>query len=362
MLEEQGLTAKKGEQVTTYNLALIGFGGVNRALAELIRDEPYRFASLGFELRVVAITDLAFGSLVQADGIDLAAVLAMPRGASFEGLRGGSPEPRNEEVIKNSPADIIVEATFTSPIDGQPAVSHVRWALASGKHVVTTNKGPVALYGQELNALAGEIGTRFEFEGSVMSGTPVLRLAQKMLKGLELNGVQGILNGTSNYVLGRMEEGLRLEEAIAEAQERGYAEADPTADIGGSDVRLKVAILANELLGASLRPDEIDTKGIQDITSDQVAQALANGQRWKLIGEASRGKDGRITASVRPAALPAHHPLAGISGATNAISFNTDILGAVTVSGPGAGRMETAYALVSDIIAIDEYIKGGVRV
>lgn len=362
MLEAQGLAANKGEQVTTYNLALIGFGGVNRALAELIRDEPHRFASLGFELRVVAITDLAFGSLVQADGIDLAAVLAMPRGASFEGLRGGSPEPRNEEVIKNGPADIIVEATFTSPIDGEPAVSHVRWALASGKHVVTTNKGPVALYGQELNALAGENGTRFEFEGSVMSGTPVLRLARKMLKGLELNGVQGILNGTSNYVLGRMEEGLRLEEAIAEAQERGYAEADPTADIGGSDVQLKVAILANELLGASLRPVEIDTKGIQDITSDHVAQALANGQRWKLIGEAGRGKDGRITASVRPAALPADHPLAGISGATNAVSFNTNILGAVTVSGPGAGRMETSYALVCDIIAIDEYIKGGVRV
>lgn len=362
MLEAQVLTANKGEQVTTYNLALIGFGGVNRALAELIRDEPHRFASLGFELRVVAITDLAFGSLDQADGIDLAAVLAMPRGASFEGLRGGSPEPRNEEVIKNSPADIIVEATFTSPIDGEPALSHVRSALASGKHVVTTNKGPVALYRQELNALAEENGTRFEFEGSVMSGTPVLRLARKMFKGLELNGVQGILNGTSNYVLGRMEEGLRLEAAIAEAQERGYAEADPTADIGGSDVRLKVAILANELLGASLSPDEIDTKGIQDITSDQVALALASGQRWKLIGEASRGKDGRITASVRPAALTADHPLAGISGATNAVSFNTDLLGAVTVSGPGAGRMETAYALVSDIIAIDEYIKGGVHV
>jgi homoserine dehydrogenase len=348
--------------VTTYNLALVGFGGVNRALAALIRDEPHRFASLGFELRVVAITDLAFGSLVQDDGIDLASVLAMPRGASFEGLRGGSREPRNEEVIKNSSADIVVEATFTSPVDGEPAVSHVRWALASGKHVVTTNKGPVALCGPELNALARENETRFEYEGSVMSGTPVLRLAQKMLNGLELKGVQGILNGTSNYVLGRMEAGLRLEEAIAEAQERGYAEADPTADIGGSDVRLKVTILANELLGASLHPDDVDTTGIQDITSDEVAQALANGRRWKLIGEVGRGKDGHITASVRPAALPADHPLAGISGATNAVSFNTDLLGAVTVSGPGAGRTETAYALVSDIIAIDEYIKGGVRV
>lgn len=347
--------------MTTYNLALIGFGGVNRALAELIRDEPQRFSSLGFELRVVAITDLAFGSLVQGDGIDLAAVLAMPRGSSFDGLPGGSSDPRNEEVIKNSPADIIVEATFTSPVDGEPAVSHVRWAIESGKHVVTTNKGPVALQGTSLSKLAAGNGVRFEYEGAVMSGTPVIRLAHKMLGGLELNAVQGILNGTSNYVLGRMEAGLRLDEAIAEAQNLGYAEADPTADIGGSDVRLKVAILANELLGATIHPSDVHTTGIQDITSDDVAQALANGLRWKLIGEARRESDGRIVASVQPIALEADHPLAGISGATNAVSFTTDLLGAVTVSGPGAGRVETAYALISDIIAVDEFVKGAVR-
>jgi len=182
-----------------------------------------------------------------------------------------------------------------------------------------------------------------------------------MLGGLELNAVQGILNGTSNYVLGRMEAGLGLDEAISEAQALGYAEADPTADIGGSDVRLKVAILANELLGASIRPGDVETTGIQDITSDDVTQALAGGSRWKLIGEARREEDGRIVATVQPVALPADHPLAGISGATNAVSFTTDLLGAVTVSGPGAGRVETAYALISDIIAVDEFAKGAVR-
>lgn len=347
--------------MTTYGLALIGFGGVNRALAELIRDEPERFAALGFELKVVAITDLAFGSLVQEDGIDLARVLEMPRGASFEGLPGGSADPRNEEVIKNSPAEIVVEATFTSPVDGEPAVSHVRWALESGKHVVTTNKGPVALRGVELSSLAEQHRVRFEYEGSVMSGTPVLRLAQQMFGGLRLNGVQGILNGTSNYVLGQMETGLSLGQAVAEAQALGYAEADPTADIGGSDVRLKVAILANELLGASLSPESVETTGIQGITPDDVVRALGEGKRWKLIGQATRREDGTVTASVSPVALPSDHPLAGISGATNAVSFDTDLLGAVTVSGPGAGRTETAYALVSDIIAVDAFMQGGVR-
>lgn len=345
----------------TYGLALIGFGGVNRALAELIRDEPERFAALGFELKVVAITDLAFGSLVRADGIDLATVLALPRGASFEGLPGGSADPRNEEVIKNSPADIVVEATFTNPIDGEPAVSHVRWALESGRHVVTTNKGPVALRGAELSSLAEQNKVCFEYEGSVMSGTPVLRLAWQMFGGLRLNGIQGILNGTSNYVLGQMERGLSLSEAVAQAQALGYAEADPSADIEGSDVRLKVAILANELLGADLRPESVVTTGIQDITSHDLVRALGEGKRWKLIGQATRREDGTVTASVSPVALPSEHPLAGISGATNAVAFDTDLLGAVTVSGPGAGRMETAYALVSDIIAVDTFVRGGIR-
>ena len=341
----------------TYNLALIGFGGVNRALAQLIVDDPSRFAALGFDLRVVAITDLAFGSLVQTEGINLADVLAMPRGSSFEALPGGAADPRNEEVIKNSPADIVVEATFTSPVDGEPAVSHVRWALGAGKHVVTTNKGPVALAGRELTDLARRNGVTFEYEGSVMSGTPVIRLAKKMLGGLELSAVQGILNGTSNYVLGRMEDGLTLDKAIAEAQALGYAEADPTADIGGSDVRLKVAILANELLGANLQPSDVETTGIQEISSDDVAETRAHGKRWKLIGEARRDSDGHITATVRPITLAADHPLAGISGATNAVSFTTDLLGAFTVSGPGAGRVETAYALISDIIAVDQFAK-----
>jgi homoserine dehydrogenase len=158
-----------------------------------------------------------------------------------------------------------------------------------------------------------------------------------------------------------METGLSLNEAVAGAQALGYAEADPTADIGGSDVRLKVVILANDLLGANLTLAEVATKGIEDIAPDDVVRALGEGKRWKLIGQAVRQEDGTVTASVSPVALPASHPLAGISGATNAVSFDTDLLGHVTVSGPGAGRTETAYALISDIIAIHEHLKGGVH-
>ncbi|WP_053351589.1 homoserine dehydrogenase [Leucobacter musarum] len=336
-----------------YRLALIGFGGVARALAELIRDSSPRLRDeLGFDLSVVAITDLNFGSLMQSEGIDLDAVLQLPRDASFAAMPGGSAEANNERVIAETNADIVVEATFTNPTTGEPAVSHVRWALEHGRHVTTTNKGPVAIGGAELTALAERVGLRFEYEGAVMSGTPVLRLANGPLAGSRIRGVQGILNGTSNYVLGRLAAGLTLDAAVAEAQSLGYAEADPTADIGGSDVRLKVAILAQRVLGATIDAADIPTTGITGLSETDIADAERTGKTWKLIGSVARSDDGSITASVAPVALDASHPLAAISGATNAVSFDTELLGPVTISGPGAGRIETAFALLSDIVAI----------
>lgn len=339
-----------------HDIALIGFGGVNRALAQIILDRGDDLATdLGFVLRVVAITDLRLGSLMQADGIDLARVFAMTDGETFAGMSGGAAEPQNEYVIRNSTADIVVEATFTNPIDGEPGISHVRAALESGKSVTTTNKGPVALGGVELNRLAAANGVTFQYEGSVVSGTPILRFASETLTGLQINAVEGILNGTSNYVLGQMESGMTLDAAVAEAQALGYAEADPTADIEGSDVQLKVVILANEILGANLTTADVSRRGISELSATDIVEAAAQGTRYKLIGSAFRNATGGVTAKVEPMALPLTHPLASISGPTNAVSFDTDLLGTVTVSGPGAGRVETAYALLSDIIAIDAH-------
>lgn len=337
-----------------YNIALIGFGGVNRALAHLIaeRNEQWQ-AELGFGLNIVAVTDLHLGSVVSINGIDARMLVEtkFDKGG-FARLSGGSAEADNEKVIRQAPADIVAEATFTNATTGEPAVSHCRWALESGKHVVTTNKGPVALAARDLAALARRNNVCFEYEGAVMSGTPVIRMARITLAGAGLTGFEGILNGTSNFVLGRMEAGLGFSEAVAEAQALGYAEADPTADVEGHDVRLKVVILANELLGAGLKPADVTCKGISALGPEDIAAAAGEGTRWKLVGKAVREADGRIRASVAPQRLALSHPLAGVNGATNAVSFTTEMLGAVTVEGPGAGRIETAYALLSDIIAI----------
>ncbi len=349
--------------MTTYNIALIGFGGVNRALAQLIADRNNIWkVELGFQLNVVAVSDLHLGSVIAPDGLDLARLLAVgvEKGA-FGQISGGSPEADNERVIKSSPAQIVAEATFTNPVDGEPAVSHCRWALESGKHVVTTNKGPVALAAAELKALAQRNGVSFEYEGAVMSGTPVIRMADQTLAGAGIDSFEGILNGTSNFILGCMEAGLEFADALKQAQELGYAEADPTADIEGHDVRLKVAILANELLGAALHPRDIPCQGISGLTAEQVTDAVRDGHRWKLVGAASRSPDGRVKATVAPQRLPLSHPLASVSGPTNAVSFGSALLGKVTVIGPGAGRIETAYALLSDIVAIHRSMIGQVE-
>lgn len=182
-----------------------------------------------------------------------------------------------------------------------------------------------------------------------MSGTPVIRLAKQALAGANVQGFEGTLNGTSNYVLTRMKDGMTFNDAVAQAQQLGYAEADPTADVGGFDVRLKVVILANELLNTRLNVSDVACSGISSISPEDIAQASANGASWKLIGSAEREADGSVRASVGARLLLNSHPLAGICGATNAVSFNTELLGPVTVSGPGAGRIETAFALLSDI-------------
>jgi homoserine dehydrogenase len=339
-----------------YNIALIGFGGVNRALANIIATDSEKFYyDMGFNLRIVAVSDMFLGSVYSPEGInlDLLTILPAAQGACAK-LPNGKATADNDDIIKNSNADIVVEATVTDSMTGQPATSHCRWALSAGKHVSTTNKGPLAFAEKELMALALKNNVSFEYEGVVMSGTPVLRFADKLLKGSEINKFAGIVNGTANYVLGLVEQGYTFADAITSAQQQGYAEADPSADIEGKDVVLKVIVLANRLWDANLTQENVQCQGITGLTETMVKQAAAEGCHWKLLGKASKQEDGSIVASVSPEKLSIVHPLAGISGAVNAITFTSGMLGDVTVSGPGAGRVETAYAILSDIIAIHQ--------
>jgi homoserine dehydrogenase len=341
---------------TTHNLALIGFGTVGQGLAEILLAKGDELeARYGVRFRIVAVSDLLKGSLYDPNGLDLGALLhaaretgkldVYPANAS---LATGWDSLR---TIRESNADIVVEISWTDVQTGQPAIEHVKAAFASGKHAVLTNKGPVALAYRELADLAAASNVRFRFEGTVMSGTPTIRLAQSALAGCEILEIKGILNGTTNYILTQMESGQSYAGALAEAQRLGYAEADPTADVEGWDAAGKTVILANVLLGGDLRVADVDRTGISGLTLADVEAGRAAGERWKLIARVWQ-EDNVTRASVRPTRLPLSHPLAGVSGAVNACTYTTDLLGDVTLVGPGAGRMETGYAVLGDLLDI----------
>jgi homoserine dehydrogenase len=219
-----------------------------------------------------------------------------------------------------------------------------------------TNKGPIALAVKELLDAASQSGVQIRFEGTVLSGTPAINLGLNNLAGSQISKVAGIVNGTTNYILTEMEKGLAYEDALKQAQNLGYAEADPTADVEGYDALGKIVILANVVMGANLTKDQVECTGITKITLDDIENASKEGMRWKLIASAALIGDGSIKASVMPEKLPLDHPLAAVSGPINALTFTTEHLGDVTIIGPGAGKEATGYALLTDILDIHRVI------
>ncbi|GMA61211.1 hypothetical protein [Alicyclobacillus fastidiosus] len=194
-----------------------------------------------------------------------------------------------------------------------------------------------------------------------MSGTPTLRMPLLTLPGNDITEIRGILNGTTNYILTSMERGLTYHEALSSAQQLGYAEADPTSDIEGYDAMYKVVILANVVMGVPLQPQHVTCRGIADITPGDIQRATAEGKRWKLVSRlVKRGTD--VLASVAPEMISLDDPLASVSGTTNAITYDCDLIGPVTVMGAGAGRTETGFSLLSDLFDIARQARQAQRV
>ena len=337
----------------TVRLALVGFGNVGQGLAQILDERSSDYAErYGVSFRIVAVSDLLKGTVYHPDGFDPGALLnEMRESGTLKNLPAAKPDWDALTTIAESNADVVVEISYTDLRTGQPALSHFQQAIQSGKHIVTTNKGPVALHFPALYQLAREKNLSIGVEGTVMSGTPALHLGMDLLSGAGVRRVQGILNGTTNYILTQMESGASYQAALADAQARGYAEADPTGDVEGYDAAGKVVILSTLLMDTPIKMDQVQRTGIVGLTSEDIAQAQAEDQRWKLIGSIERLEHG-VSASVRPVRLPTSHPLASVSGATNAITYTTDLLGDITLIGPGAGRKETGFALICDLLSI----------
>ena len=335
-------------------IALIGFGTVGQGLCEiLISKEDYLKSKYGFEASIVAISDVMKGAVYREKGLDVQQCLNLVKsGKSLEEYDSNCKRGWNSiRTIKEANADIICELAYTDVKTGEPAITHCKAAFENGKHIVTSNKGPAALQYSEMQKLAKNNNVKFMIEGTVMSGTPVLNLADGPLAGCEITAIKGILNGTTNYMLSEMEKGMTYDDVLKKAQELGYAEADPTGDVKGFDAMAKVIILSNVIMNAGINATDVDRQGITQITPEMISNAQKENVRWKLIGSIKKSGD-NVKASVKPEKLPLTHPLANIMGATNALTFTTDLLGEVTIIGAGAGKIETGYSILTDILEI----------
>lgn len=337
-------------------IAMIGFGTVGQGLAQILRDKADELCErYGFSAKIVAVYTRSRGSLVHPHGLDPAALLQAIAGGSLDQYPEQDRLERGWDALRiarESNADVLVEVSPTNLETGQPALDICRAALESGRHIVLANKGPVAVAYRELALKAEAAGRAFLFEGTVMAGTPSLRLAREALAGCTISEVRGIINGTTNYILTQMETGMGYSEALQQAQAIGYAEADPTADVDGWDAAGKAIILAQALFGVRFTFDQMSVRGISHLTAQDIADAKAAGERWKLIA--------RVTpesASVQPQRIPVTHPLAGVSGGTNALTFTTDLMGEITLIGAGAGGIQTGFGVLSDLLAIYRQVR-----
>jgi len=339
-------------------ICFIGWGVVGQGLSEILLEQENELRQkYGFHFKVVAIADKLKGSVYDENGLDLAKLLKLVKETGKiseypEGIKGWD----SIKTITDSNANLIVEASWTDINTGEPAISHVKSAIKCCKHVVMTNKGPIALAARDLIEMAKKNGVQLKFEGTVLSGTPAMNLGLNNLAGSKITKIKGIVNGTTNYILTEMEKEFEYETALKQAQKLGYAEADPTADVEGYDALGKIVILSNVILGANITKDQVPCQGITKITSKDIEEAKKEGMRWKLIAGAELKEDGSVEASVKPQKIPLNHPLASVGGPINALTYTTKYLGDITIVGPGAGREATGYALLTDILDIHRHL------
>jgi len=326
----------------TVRLSIIGFGAVGQGVAQAILSKKEMLTGQGIDLCVVGISD-SKGSEINIRGIDLKSSLERKK-------EKGTVATDNKsalDIIREVEHEIVVEATPTNIKNGEPGLANMTAAFNSGKHVVTSNKGPLALCFSQLKESAEDNGVFFRYEATVGGAVPIFNLIHESLAGNRVKGIEGILNGTTNYILTRMaEERLPYELVLKEAQELGIAEADPTYDVEGIDSACKLVIISNSVFGRAATYRDVEVTGITKITPEALELASKNNYVVKLICEAGNG-----TLTVAPRLVPKKHPLA-VGGTLNVASILTDMAGRITISGKGAGSLETASSILSDILYI----------
>jgi homoserine dehydrogenase len=333
-------------------IILVGYGVVGKGVTTILaRRYAEKVKDYGFNPKIVAIADVD-GAVINPRGLSPEKLEELkhrryPTNPISSDPDFGRPRISALEVIESVEAEVVVEVTPVNIKNAEPALSHITTAFKTGKHVVTTNKGPLALAMPALTELADYNHVYLRFSGTVGGGTPMLEFAKRCLAGDKILAIKGILNGTTNYILTEMSQNrVSFQEALKNAQKLGYAEREPSMDIDGFDTACKVVILANWIMNRKVTLKDVDRTGIRDVSLQALDEASKRGNTIKLIGAIDGGKP-----SVKPTEIPKTNPLC-VSGVLNAVTFFTEFAGEQTLVGRGAGGMETASAVLRDLLDI----------
>ena len=335
----------------TSRFVLAGVGNLGRGLLRILPQKaPALSARHDLQFTLVAAVDSS-GGVVDSAGLDMDQVLKLK-----ETGKGVAAYPKDGQkglttldALAKADADLLVELSPTSLTHGEPGLSAIAWALSHGMDVVTANKGPLVLAYPRLTALAAENERKLFFSGTVAGGLPTVNIGQRDLIAARILRVDGIFNATTNYILTRMESGLSFEQALAEAQKAGAAEADPTLDVDGWDAANKLVIVANSALGMPAKLTDVSVQGIRGITREQLLAAKERGYAVKLLATAEpAGETYRL--SVKPTELPLDHPMARLTKWQMGVVYTTDINGTIIAIIDEEGTMATVGAVLRDMV------------
>ena len=331
-------------------IIICGFGVVGQSLVKLFesRSEDL-YAKFGLKPRVVGVFD-SKGSAIDSSGLDLVKLVETKK--KFGSVKNYSKTKKNMsgvDMIKNLEAEVLIETTASNYKDAEPGMTHIITAMKKGMHVISVNKGPLALAFPSLLELATYNQVMLKFSGTVGGGTPILDYAKDSLRGERITSFAGILNGTTNYILTNMANGLSFKSALKDAKDKGYVEADESLDLDGLDAAAKLVILANWIMGMKVTMPDIKCTGIRKVTTEDIKKATKKKCAIKLIASCNKNLE------VSPKEISVDDPLC-VNGTLNAIAFTSQHSGTQTIIGKGAGGMETASSILRDLLDIRQEI------
>ncbi len=324
---------------------LCGFGVVGQSLVKLLESRADNlYSAFGLKPRIVGVVDSG-GGVADTAGLDSSALVSAKKRGSVSAYAGGRPGMAGAELVEDTEADVLIETTSSNYKDAEPGMSHITAAMRRKMHVVSVNKGPLALAFPSLMELAKYNSVSLRFSGTVGGGTPILDYAKNSLRGERIESFRGILNGTTNYILTNMAGGMSFDAALGDARSRGYVEADESLDLDGLDAAAKLVILANWIMGMKVTMPDIKCTGIRDISESDIKRAASKKSAIKLVAVCDDD------LYVAPQDVRVDDPLC-VNGTLNGVSVVSEHSGTQTIIGRGAGGTETASSIIRDLIDI----------